>query len=64
MKQQFGKIYGSNDNPPHGVYTLNNIKVWGDRATAISHHWSRDEADAAAKKENAARNEPCAVLNY
>jgi hypothetical protein len=64
MKQQFGKIYGGNNNPTHGVYTENNIKVWGDRATAISHHWSKDEADAAAKKESELRREPCVVVVY
>jgi hypothetical protein len=63
MKQQFGKNYGGN-NPTHGVYVANNIEVWGDRATAISHHWSKDEAEAAAKKESVRGGVPCVVVIY
>lgn len=63
MNQTFGDTYGGN-NPQFGVYTENNLAVWQSRATAISHHWTREEADKAAAKETADRNETCVVVEY
>jgi hypothetical protein len=63
MKSDFGKIYGGN-NPTHGVYTANNLHIWGDRAVAISHHWTADAANEAAAKETASRHESCVVVAY
>jgi len=50
--------------PPNGVYTENNLKVWGGRATAISHHWSQAAAELAANKETKLLQEPCKVVQY
>lgn len=63
MKQTFGNIYGGN-NPTHGVYTQNSLNVWGERAVAISHHWTAAAAEEAAKKETESRRVPCVVVEY
>jgi len=63
MNQTFGRIYGGN-NPTHGVYTQESLKNWGERAVAISHHWTAAAADEAANKETAGRGVPCVTVKY
>ncbi|MEN6533066.1 MAG: hypothetical protein ABFD89_05345 [Bryobacteraceae bacterium] len=63
IKQSFGNIYGGN-NPTHGVYTRAALDTWGERAVAISHHWTAVAAEEAAARESAARREPCVAVEY
>lgn len=63
MKQSFGKIYGGK-NPTHGVYTENSLHVWGERAVAISHHFSEKSAEEIARSETVIRGAKCIAVEY
>lgn len=47
-----GKIYPAGHAPTFGVYHKDALGQWGERAVAISHHWSKDAADKEASKND------------
>lgn len=55
-------IYNTNSQPTHAVVISNNLRIWGNSAAAISHHWTVEEAESAAARESADRKETCVVI--
>jgi hypothetical protein len=63
ITQDFGGIYKGN-NPTHGVYVAEALQQHGNKAVAVSHHWSEKSASETAASETVIKGRACVVVEY